>query len=126
MKKLFVVLFALMLVITGVASAEETLTFGTNAEFPPFEFVTAEGVIDEFDGITLQFIHLFFVVIVAIVRVLVKIQLRVYLGNIFRSFLDITGENGLSILSRSPCDQDQIFMLIIDTCFVSTLFSLSR
>ena len=126
MKKLFVVLFALMLVITGAASAEETLTFGTNAEFPPFEFVTAEGVIDEFDGITLQFIHLFFVVIVAIVRVLVKIQLRVYLGNIFRSFLDITGENGLSILSRSPCDQDQIFMLIIDTCFVSTLFSLSR
>lgn len=28
-----------------------TLTFGTNAEFPPFEFVTANGVIGEFDGI---------------------------------------------------------------------------
>ena len=29
----------------------ETITFGTNAEFPPFEFVAAEGVIGEFDGI---------------------------------------------------------------------------
>lgn len=28
-----------------------TLTFGTNAEFPPFEYVTANGVIGEFDGI---------------------------------------------------------------------------
>lgn len=38
-------------------SAEEapaaggTITFGTNAEFPPFEYVTANGVIGEFDGI---------------------------------------------------------------------------
>ncbi len=34
-------------------SAEETkeIVFGTNAEFPPFEFVTASGVIGEFDGI---------------------------------------------------------------------------
>lgn len=29
----------------------KTLTFGTNAEFPPFEFVAAKGVINEFDGI---------------------------------------------------------------------------
>ncbi|MDE7321172.1 MAG: transporter substrate-binding domain-containing protein [Lachnospiraceae bacterium] len=28
-----------------------TLTFGTNAEFPPFEFVTSSGVIDQYDGI---------------------------------------------------------------------------
>ncbi|MCM1266948.1 MAG: transporter substrate-binding domain-containing protein [Bacteroidales bacterium] len=28
-----------------------TITFGTNPEFPPFEFVTASGVIGEFDGI---------------------------------------------------------------------------
>lgn len=28
-----------------------TLTFGTNAEFPPFEFVTGSGVIDQYDGI---------------------------------------------------------------------------
>ncbi len=27
------------------------IKFGTNAEFPPFEFVTANGVIGEFDGI---------------------------------------------------------------------------
>ncbi|MDO4306393.1 MAG: basic amino acid ABC transporter substrate-binding protein [Eubacteriales bacterium] len=32
-------------------SAAETLTFGTNPEFPPFEFITADGVIDTFDGI---------------------------------------------------------------------------
>lgn len=28
-----------------------TITFGTNAEFPPFEYVTSEGSIGEFDGI---------------------------------------------------------------------------
>ena len=28
-----------------------TITFGTNAEFPPFEFVTTDGVLGEFDGI---------------------------------------------------------------------------
>lgn len=31
--------------------AAEKIVFGTNAEFPPFEFVTTEGVIGEFDGI---------------------------------------------------------------------------
>lgn len=29
----------------------EVIKFGTNAEFPPFVFVAANGVIDEFDGI---------------------------------------------------------------------------
>lgn len=29
----------------------DVITFGTNAEFPPFEFVTANGVIGEYDGI---------------------------------------------------------------------------
>ena len=35
------------------APAEETLTMGTNAAFPPFEYVVeaGEGVIDNFDGI---------------------------------------------------------------------------
>ncbi len=33
------------------SAAGGTITFGTNAEFPPFEFVTANGVIGEFDGI---------------------------------------------------------------------------
>lgn len=28
-----------------------TLTFGTNAEFPPFEFETDNGIIDQYDGI---------------------------------------------------------------------------
>ena len=45
---------------TGAASGAETeaasaeggkLVFGTNAEFPPFEFVTSQGVIDKYDGI---------------------------------------------------------------------------
>lgn len=30
---------------------DNTLTFGTNAEFPPFEFVASSGVIDQYDGI---------------------------------------------------------------------------
>ena len=33
------------------AAAEGTIKFGTNAEFPPFEFVAANGVIDTYDGI---------------------------------------------------------------------------
>ena len=33
------------------ATQGDTLTFGTNAEFPPFEFVTSNGVIDQYDGI---------------------------------------------------------------------------
>ena len=32
-------------------AAGGTLTFGTNAEFPPFEYVTSSGVIDQYDGI---------------------------------------------------------------------------
>ena len=28
-----------------------TIVFGTNAEFPPFEFTTTEGVIGQYDGI---------------------------------------------------------------------------
>ena len=44
-------MLVLALVLTAAASAQDVITFGTNAEFPPFEFVTAQGVIDEFDGI---------------------------------------------------------------------------
>lgn len=40
---------------SGAASVktikEGTITFGTNPEFPPFEYITANGVIGEFDGI---------------------------------------------------------------------------
>lgn len=35
----------------GGSKEGETLKFGTNAEFPPFEFVTSNGVIDQYDGI---------------------------------------------------------------------------
>lgn len=45
---------AAMFAACGEKAAEDTaneIVFGTNAEFPPFEFVTTDGVIDEFDGI---------------------------------------------------------------------------
>ncbi len=51
MKKLLVVVMLAALLLVSAANAEDVLKFGTNAEFPPFEFITAEGVIDEFDGI---------------------------------------------------------------------------
>lgn len=35
----------------AVTKTEGVLTFGTNAEFPPFEFVAGAGVIDQYDGI---------------------------------------------------------------------------
>lgn len=35
----------------AAAAANGTITFGTNAEFPPFEFVTSNGVIGQYDGI---------------------------------------------------------------------------
>lgn len=47
-----------LLMLTSVFAAcgkkekeEKTITFGTNAEFPPFEYVVANGVIGEYDGI---------------------------------------------------------------------------
>lgn len=59
MKKVTKVL-ALMAVMTmmvctlaacGGDSKGDTFTIGTNAEFPPFEFVASQGVIDQYDGI---------------------------------------------------------------------------
>lgn len=35
----------------GSAASNDTIKFGTNAEFPPFEFVAANGVIGQYDGI---------------------------------------------------------------------------
>lgn len=55
--KILSIVLALAAVITlfaacGKKEAEtKTLTFGTNAEFPPFEFVASNGVIDNYDGI---------------------------------------------------------------------------
>lgn len=36
---------------TGDGKKSDSIVFGTNAEFPPFEYVTANGLIGEFDGI---------------------------------------------------------------------------
>lgn len=35
----------------ALTKTEGVMTFGTNAEFPPFEFVAGTGVIDQYDGI---------------------------------------------------------------------------
>ncbi len=58
MKILALVLAIAALAMTFVACGSTTeeveaekIVFGTNAEFPPFEFVSAEGVIGEYDGI---------------------------------------------------------------------------
>ena len=57
MKKVAVILSMVMLVCglaaCGGGSAKDsgTITFGTNAEFPPFEFVASNGVIGQYDGI---------------------------------------------------------------------------
>lgn len=46
-----VVLSAAMLSGCAKEKASDTLVFGTNAEFPPFEFVSSNGLIDQYDGI---------------------------------------------------------------------------
>ena len=42
-----------VLALAGCGKKEETktLVIGTNAEFPPFEFVVSSGVIDKYDGV---------------------------------------------------------------------------
>lgn len=45
------VMMLAVLTACGEKKEDGTITFGTNAEFPPFEYVTAKGVIGEFDGI---------------------------------------------------------------------------
>lgn len=42
---------AAAMLLTVPVAAEGTLKFATNPEFPPFEYITAEGVIDTYDGI---------------------------------------------------------------------------
>lgn len=56
MKILALVLAFATVMLTFAACGEKTtkeekIVFGTNAEFPPFEFVASKGVIGEFDGI---------------------------------------------------------------------------
>ena len=37
--------------LSGCSGSSDTLTMGTNAAFPPFEFTTTNGLVGEFDGI---------------------------------------------------------------------------
>ncbi len=53
-KKVAAALAMVMLVCAFTACGSDkgdAIVFGTNAEFAPFEFVTAKGVIDQYDGI---------------------------------------------------------------------------
>ena len=56
MKKILALGFAAVLALASVGcgskeSESNAIVFGTNAEFPPFEYVAAQGTIGEFDGI---------------------------------------------------------------------------
>ena len=55
MKKILSVVLAVVMLVAVFTACSSTKTeaikFGTNAEFPPFEFVTTGGVIGDFDGI---------------------------------------------------------------------------
>ena len=56
MKKIIALMMAVLMVSAlfvacGGEEKTEVITFGTNAEFPPFEFIAANGVIGQFDGI---------------------------------------------------------------------------
>lgn len=51
MTKIMTVALSATMLLGVPACAEGKITFGTNAEFPPFEYIAAEGVIDTFDGI---------------------------------------------------------------------------
>lgn len=50
------VMMLAVLTACGEKADNSTITFGTNAEFPPFEYVTANGVIGEFDGIDMAIV----------------------------------------------------------------------
>jgi len=58
MKKFTKLMTTMLVVALAVSSltackkeSADPIVFGTNAEFPPFEFITANGVIGEYDGI---------------------------------------------------------------------------
>ena len=49
MKKLFVLILSLCMVLTASSALGESVKVGTNAEFPPFEFIADDGSIQGFD-----------------------------------------------------------------------------
>lgn len=49
--KIMAAVTAASMLMSAPVMAEGTLKFATNPEFPPFEYITAEGVIDTYDGI---------------------------------------------------------------------------
>lgn len=56
-KKMVTVAACAAMLVTCMAcggKSKDVLVFGTNAEFPPFEYVSAKGVIGEFDGIDME------------------------------------------------------------------------
>lgn len=56
-KKMVTVAACAAMLVTCMAcggKSQDVLVFGTNAEFPPFEYVSAKGVIGEFDGIDME------------------------------------------------------------------------
>ncbi|MCR5001650.1 MAG: basic amino acid ABC transporter substrate-binding protein [Lachnospiraceae bacterium] len=57
LSKALLVLTGAALLLSGCGSKKSSaLTFGTNAEFPPFEFVSSSGIIDQYDGIDLAIV----------------------------------------------------------------------
>ena len=49
MKKLFVLILTMCMVLTASVALGESVKVGTNAEFPPFEFIADDGSIQGFD-----------------------------------------------------------------------------
>lgn len=47
----FMVMALACAMLTSCGEKTKTIKIGTNAEFPPFEFISANGVIDTYDGI---------------------------------------------------------------------------
>ncbi len=51
---LMTVTMAIGLAACGKKKEDSKIVFGTNAEFPPFEYVTGQGVIGQYDGIDMS------------------------------------------------------------------------
>jgi polar amino acid transport system substrate-binding protein len=62
MKKIITLILAMAMIFAFAGCQSEDATtaqkviFGTNAEFPPFEYVTANGVLGEYDGIDMAIV----------------------------------------------------------------------